>query len=173
MFDFTTATSAPVTIVRINGTEYRLPRFLLPAMSDWSAERRKATSDEATAHLNDDDKARFLQYFPAPLIDIAEAGPWAVSTEGAPVVFTRQAKLAGVPDNLIEAVIAQTDPMGMRALAKELCSAQQASDSAKGLTDGDKSPLAEPPAGSQDSPGTGAPNTPASAPATPESTQAA
>lgn len=169
--DFFTTHAAPI-VIRVNGTSYTLPRFLLPQIKAWGAERRQKTVDEATAHLSDDDKARFLMYFQSPYIDVLDVAAWAVSTDGADEVCARQMRAGGVPDELVDAVIAQCGPVALRNLAEQLCSADSAAQDAKSKTEGEiepgksADPLSVPSGESAASPGIGQKTSPSSATST-------
>lgn len=149
--DFSTALAVPVA-VRINGKDYNLPRFLMPDMKEWVAEDRKRILDEATAHLNDDDKARFKTYFQPPRSNVFAVIDWARSPEGAPVVIEKQLKKAGVPNDVRAAMLANCDPQDLANLAVELTSAKQAADEAVGNS---PDPLSRPASTPGDAPGTG------------------
>lgn len=122
--DFFTAQDAPVRIT-IDGTAYDLPRFLLPAMKQWSAAIRKQIADEATAHLDADAKARFLTFFQPPAIDLMQLAERAVSAD-ADYPCRAQMKLAGVPEDVIENLMTKSDPLMIRKLADELTTAARA-----------------------------------------------
>lgn len=164
--DFTTTVSAPVTIITINGTEYKIPHFLLPDQIEWMAKRRNTEIDEATKHLDKDQKARFLAYFPIRPVDIWVVSDLARSPEGTQYVIRTMFKKAGVPDNVTTAVLQQSDPNLLRKLADELCSASAAGSAATQMTEKSADPLPEQPDGSSGSVGTGPQSTPDSAPAT-------
>lgn len=154
--DFSTGTATPVTIT-INGKSYNLPRFLLPQMKEYTAERTKAHADAATAHFDPDTKARFLIYFQPVPIDVFDMAKWARSADGGAMeIFDRQMKAAGVPDEDRAAVIANSDPVAVAKVAEDLASSKQASAGAKNMTEDNESPLAGQPGASQDSPGAGA-----------------
>lgn len=145
MFSFDTTVGGPV-VVTINKTGYSVPRFLLPALKQWAAQRRATVVAEATAHLDPDEKARFLMYFQPPPVDIFGIDEWSRSPEGAEVIIRQQFKLAGVPEQLTELVITNGDPLILSQLAYTLASSSRALKQVSGDEGkGDKDPLAEQP----------------------------
>jgi hypothetical protein len=110
MLDFFSQSDSPVEI-KIDGTAYKLPRFLLRQMIDYSATLRREQVETATAHLNPDDKARFLTYFQPPAIDLMQMAQWCLSGEGV-VGRVRAADegWASVPDELVKSLLDNGDP---------------------------------------------------------------
>ena len=159
--DFTTATAPPI-IITIDGTKYTLARFLLPQMKEWAADRVNKQTALATAHLDKDEKARFLMYFqPAP-VDILDIATHALSPDGAIDIVDRQMKAAGVPENIRNTVIATGDPMQIRGLASQLSSSGVAAAQIKEGSEANADPLAVPKAASSDAATTGASSSPSS-----------
>lgn len=150
MLDFFTQSDSPVQI-RINGTPYNLPRFLNDRMIEWSAAIRRQIIDEATAHLDDDDKARFLTFFQPPPVDALDMAQRALSNDGAKYVCDVCLKAAGVADAEREGILRLSEPVALRNLSAELTKAPQAKallDASSKQGDG---PLPNPPRGSDDS----------------------
>src|SRR6185312_7727997 len=169
--DFFSAADSPIEIT-IDGKPYQLKRFLLPELKAWSASIRRKTVDEATAHFDADDKARFLLYFNAPPIDVPDLISRATTSDGAEYVVDAVLKTAGVPDDIRKGVINSSDPLALAALAGELTISKQVSAMLAKEGD-DKSPLAGPTLGSDGSPETSPAMMPASAPPTPAPTPTA
>lgn len=172
MLDFFTQSDAPVEI-KIDGTAYKLPRFLLREMSEQSATNRREQADFATAHLNADDKARFLTYFQPPAIDLMDMAAWCLSPEGVPVVCERQLRVGGVPPDLIKWMLQNGDPQMLYVLAKELTTAARAKAQLEAQNKGGDNPLTLPPRESGDSGAAQPPTNTTSAPPTQASTPAA
>jgi hypothetical protein len=156
--DFIT-TAAPPVPVTINGVKYNVPRFLRPQMGDYAAEQQKAHADRATAHLDADQKARFLMYFDPPPPDVLELSQRlrTAGDDGIGYVLDRQLRVAGVPDDVRAAFLANVDPQLQWKLADVVCStriadakaAQQSEDPGSGAD-----PLPAPPLTSGGSPTT-------------------
>jgi hypothetical protein len=161
--DFFTTHQSPIAIT-IDGKAYMLPRFLNPALKQWSALLRKQQADLATEHLDADQKARFLTYFQPPAIDIAEMLQTARAAEGADYVVRSQMQAAQVPGELIDNILSNADPMLIRNLAMELTQAPQTL--AKLGAEEKPDPLPQPAGASGDSPATGQETAPVTSPST-------
>jgi hypothetical protein len=168
--DFFTSTQAAPVPISINGAAYSLPRFLLPALKQWSAIVRKQMEDNNTKGFDADAKARFLTYF-QPVIDIAYLMQLAVSPEGAEYIARTSMIAGGVPVDVCNAVIAQADPLTIRDLADRLLEAEKVLANLGVENKPDPLPLT--PAASGESPATGEEITPVSAPSIPEPTPTA
>lgn len=124
--DFFTTHDAPVAIT-IDGTPYSVPLLRNPGLKKWSAIQRERYADEAGNSFKDKDgavdqerKARFLVYAPAPPIDIAEMMIAAVSPEGAEFIVDIQLEAAGVPADVRKRFVENVYPDDLRALASRL-----------------------------------------------------
>lgn len=172
MLDFFSQSDSPVEI-KIDGTAYKLPRFLLRQMIDYSATLRREQVETATAHLNADDKARFLTYFQPPAIDLMEMSRWCLSAEGVLVVCERQLKAGKVPDELVKSLLDNGDPQTLYNLAAELTTALRAKAQLTAMNKGGDNPLTQPPPESVNSAAAQPQTSTTSAAPTPDSTQAA
>lgn len=124
--DFTT-TGAPPVPIRINGKAYQIPRFLLPAQREWAALKVKEQEDAALAYLPDADaKARFRLFFRPPPIDLLTLADEGRTPDGVAYVLAAQFDKAGVPPEDRDALLANGDPVQLRALADKVLSARQA-----------------------------------------------
>lgn len=175
--DFLT-TDAPPVPVTIDGTAYHVPRFLMPALKAWAEELVQKQADFATEGMKADDKARFLYYWPKPVIDVGTLIQYTRTPEGAEYVVNAQLKLAGVSDDVRAKLLKFAPPDKIRDLSERLSQSQQAAaqldmppnEPGHGLAAGgqpDADPLPEAPESSGESPATGAQMTPASASPTP------
>lgn len=163
--DFIT-TGAPAVPIKINGKGYNVPRFLLPAMREWAAKQVQAQIDLALAQLPDADaKARFMMFFSPPPTDVMTIMQESRSPDGVDFVLRMQLEKAGVPAEERDAMLAFGDPQQLRALAKQVCSADQAGAQLAGDSN-DPGAKGNPPSGqphtSDGSPATTATTSPAS-----------
>jgi hypothetical protein len=172
VIDFFTQSDSPVEI-KIDGTTYKLPRFLLRHMIKYSATLRRQQVETATAHLSPDDKARFLTYFQPPAIDLMEMARWCLSAEGVLAVCEAQLKAANVPDELRKSLLNNGDPQTLYALAAELTTAVRAKAQLGSMNQGGDNPLTQPPPESGNSAAAPPATNTTSAPPTPDSTRAA
>lgn len=118
--DYSTARALP-HLLSINGTAYKIPRFLNAQFIEYAAEHRKKIEDSAVAQLRDpDSRARFLMYHQPPPLDTSWVAQHVTTPEGVEVVIRSRFAKAGVPKPEIEDFIENTDPMILRALADEL-----------------------------------------------------
>jgi hypothetical protein len=134
---------------------------------------RREQVETATAHLNPDDKARFLTYFQPPAIDLMQMVSWCLSGEGMVVVLDMQMKLGGVPEDLRKSLIDHGDPVQLYELAKEITTAVRAKAQLTNMNKGGDNPLTQPPPESGNSAAAQPQTSTTSAPPTPDSTQAA
>lgn len=125
MFDFNTTVNAPVK-VRIDGVDYSVPRFLLPRLKAWAAERRAAQIEEATEGMDKQDRSRFLLYFSVPPVDVADMLRDQLTPEGIDHVVRDCLRRGGVPVATIDLLMDRGDPAMLRKLADELSSAIEA-----------------------------------------------
>jgi hypothetical protein len=132
--DFVTAHPSGIA-VRINGTPYSIPRFLLPQIRRWTAERQQAVADRAVAHLDADGKARFLMYWQPPPVDVFAVADYARTPEGIADILGRQLKEGGVPDDVRAAMLENADPMMLATLCERVTSASKAAVDAKDKTE--------------------------------------
>lgn len=124
-FSFTTAHPSPVPVT-INGTVYKVPRFLLPEFKARAMKHRADRIKEATAHLDPETKARFLVYYSPPPVDVSAVARELMTPEGVEELLRMQFTAANVPAADIDSLISQADPVILRHLAEELSSAQAA-----------------------------------------------
>ncbi len=123
MFDFDTTLGGPLKVT-IDKKDYQVPRFLIPDLKEWAADQRATTIAEATAHLEDDAKARFLTFFQPPPIDVFDVDAWSRSPEGIDTVLHKQLEKAGVSEATVDEMIASCDPLMLGKLSNELTSAR-------------------------------------------------
>lgn len=173
--DFVT-THAPPVPIKVNGKPYQVPRFLLPEQEAWVALKVQEQIDKATAHLDDDAKARFLMFFQPPPADVLALIEEQRSPAGVRYILETQLPKAGIPDADVRAMLAHGDPLLLRRLADRVGSARDAATQFASES-GDEGKTADPPTGpgpaSAAAPVTGASTPDASPTPTPEKTAAA
>jgi hypothetical protein len=150
VIDFFTQNDSKVQI-KIDGTEYNLPRYLLDKMIKQSTVQRRQIIDEATEKLSDDDRARFITYFQPPPIDVMQMAQWCLSPDGVKVVCDQCMKEGGVPDEVRKSLLEHGDPILLYKLASELTTATRAQAQLKAQNQRGDNPLTQPPRESENS----------------------
>lgn len=118
--DFNTTADTPIAIT-INGTAYTIPLLRNAGLKKMSAVLRKQVLDEATSHIEDEDKrAQFKAYFPVPAYDIADLMLRATTPELADVAVDTQLEAAGVPADVRRSFVENVHPDRIRELAAAL-----------------------------------------------------
>jgi hypothetical protein len=171
--DFFTAHDEPVAIT-IDGTPYSVPLLRNPGLKKWSAIQREKYADAAGDSFKDKDgnvdqerKARFLTYAPAPPIDIAEMMISAVSPEGAEFIVDIQLEAAGVPAEVRKKFVENVYPDDLRAFASRLARRSETLGKMGVKPEEQRTdPLPGSPSESEGSPGTSTPSDAASPPST-------
>lgn len=114
-------THAPPVALQIDGQDYKVPRFLLPAFTEYVQEFRDANMKAALAELQDEDRrARFRLYHPNPAVDVNLVAQELTAPEGLKKVIRYCFGKAGVPAASIEGFIENVDPQLQRNLVDEL-----------------------------------------------------
>lgn len=120
---FSTINPGPVEII-VDTVSYKVPRFLLPQMSEWMEEILEKQIERATKHLDDDAKARFLMYMQPPLFDVADIASDVRTPLGVQRLLRRMLPKANppVPADVIEKMIEFGDADTLRELAERIAS---------------------------------------------------
>jgi hypothetical protein len=126
--DFTVTVGAPTAVsIRINGTDYKAPRFLLPAFKEYASDLARKQMDEAVAEYSDEgERARFRVFYSVVPKDVAQIAQWLRAPDGIEHVLRTCLAKGGVPPELIEALLTNADPSRLLAQSYELASAAEA-----------------------------------------------
>lgn len=123
--DFFTAKESPL-IIKINDKEVNVPRIRLPDLNKYAEQERKKAIELALSPFDTpDQKARFLNYFPPPKLDILDVIQWSKSTDGAEYWFRDRMKLVGMSDGQIQTMVEITPPDKLREFVDECLKAGQ------------------------------------------------
>lgn len=142
--DFFTTHDSPVAVT-IDGTGYRLPRFLLNSLKVWAAELAEEYRCKLRDALEtDEQRERFDVYYQPPPIDIKALIERSISPEGTEYIVRHCMKAGAVPDDVIDKVIANASAVMLSNLADQLATAAKSSAKLK-IEGEDGSPLTEPP----------------------------
>lgn len=118
--DYITA-QAPPHPIKVNGKEYKVPRFLSAEFKAYVAAEREKAYTEALAEIPDQDsRARFRLYHQKPPVDVLYVAKELTTPEGAEHVIRTCLAKAGVPAEEIEGFVVNVDPELQRSLADEL-----------------------------------------------------
>lgn len=183
MYRFSSKASAPIAF-DIDGTTYRLPRFLGPQFSQWTEDYRQKQIDAHTEGMTPRERAQFLAFTPPVPVSVSEVWRALLSPDGVRYVMTWALAEASVPDKVAEAVLDGADPRDLEAMVAHLTSADEIAaevdaDAVEAdSTVGDGADFLHSTSGSTTatsgaSPATGTPTTPDSASPTPASTPTA
>lgn len=149
--DFTVAVGAPPAYpLKINGTDYKVPRFLLPAFKEWQQKRAKEQMDAAVAELSDEnEKARFRLYYQAVPQDVAQLGHELRTPDGIEYGLRYCLEKGEVPPEVIEAMLTNAPAKDLLALWDNLSGVNGAVAKLKADSQGEgsdpKNPSTNPP----------------------------